>query len=203
MTLIVILTPIIVLLFYNSCNRLSQATWHIVYCISHTKPDSFSTLFQSFDSFVCNNRCLLILPHASLIPHYRRQFFSPQLKSGRCWLSFGFQGLPFQFQPSPACFPPSHPSSGARYRRGAATGESKRAIWSNWQVPGRCLQLCWHFPASPLSIYGTSSSYKPKAELLGGIRGPHFHSFIQDIYLQIFVTAFSTICVLKITFPLI
>lgn len=36
-------------------------------------------------------------------------FFSPQLKSGRCWLSFGFQGLPFQFQPSPACFPPSHP----------------------------------------------------------------------------------------------
>ncbi len=115
MTLIVILTPVIVLLFYNSCNRLRQATWHIVFCISHTKPDSFSTLFQVFDSFVCNNRCLLILPHASLIPHYtegkkNNKKNSPQLKSGRCWLRFGFQGLPFQFQPSPACFPPSsHP----------------------------------------------------------------------------------------------
>ncbi len=121
MTLIVILTQIIVLLFYNSCNRLSQATWHIVFCISHTKPDSFSTLFQAFDSFVCNNRCLLILPHASLIPHYRRQFFSPQLKSGRCWLSFGFQGLPFQFQPSPCLFSTLPP-----LLRSAGIGEEPR-----------------------------------------------------------------------------
>lgn len=115
MTRIVVLTPIIALLSYNSSNRLSQASWHIVFCISHTKPDSVSTLFQAFDSFVCNNRCLLISPHASVIPHYRRYkkkkrfFFFPQLKSGRCWLIFGFQGLPFQFQPSPACFPPSYP----------------------------------------------------------------------------------------------
>lgn len=171
MTLIVILTPIIALLFYNSCNRLSQATWHIVFCISHTKPDSFSTLFQAFDSFVCNNRCLLILPHASLIPHYRRHkknkkktmlFFSTaQIR--QMLAQFWFSGPPFSVSALSRLFSPLAPPSGARYRRGAATRESERAIWSNWQVPGRCLQLCWHFPASPLSIYGTSSSYKPKA----------------------------------------
>ncbi len=87
--------PIIVLLFYNSCNRLSQATWHIVYCISHTKPDSFSTLFQAFDSFVCNNRCLLILPHASLIPHYRRQFFFSTAQIRQMLAQFWFSGPPF------------------------------------------------------------------------------------------------------------
>lgn len=36
-----------------------------------------------------------------------------------------------------------------------------------------------------------------------GTRGPHFHSFRWVIYLQIFLTSISTLCVLKITFPLI
>lgn len=170
MTLIVILTPIIALLSYNSSNRLSQASWHIVFCISHTKPDSVSTLFQAFDSFVCNNRCLLISPHASVIPHYRRYgkksgffcFFSTaQIR--QMLAHFWFSGPPFSVSALSRLLSTLPPPSGAWYRRGAATGESERAIWSNWQVPGRCLQLCWHFPASPLSIYGESSSYKPKA----------------------------------------
>lgn len=167
MTLVVILTPIIALLSYSSSNRLSQASWHIVFCISHTKPDSVSTLFQAFDSFVCNNRCLLISPHASVIPHYRRhkkkRLFFSTAQIRQMLAHFWFSGPPFSDSALSRLLSTLPAPSGVRYRQGAATGESERAIWSNWQVPGRCLQLCWHFPASPLSIYAESSSYKPKA----------------------------------------
>lgn len=158
MTLIVILTTIITLLSYNSS---------IVFCISHTKPDSFSTLFQAFDSFVCNNRCLLIVPHASVIPHSEgtkkalKKISTAQIR--QMLAHFWFSGPSFSVSALSRLLSTLPPPSGAQYRRGAATGESERAIWSNWQVPGRCLQLCWHFPASPLSIYTESSSYKPKA----------------------------------------
>lgn len=115
MTRIVVLTPIIALLSYNSSNRLSQASWHIVFCISHTKPDSVSTLFQAFDSFVCNNRCLLISPHASVIPHYRRYkkksvFFSFHSSNQADVGSFlVFRASLFSFSPLPPAFHPPTP----------------------------------------------------------------------------------------------